>query len=56
MQSSQTSNEESDTSLIALPAKLSRITSTRRVEPWWPDRNFERQHIRPEQEARFEAA
>ncbi|QOG17594.1 virulence-associated E family protein [Bradyrhizobium sp. SEMIA] len=24
-------------------------------EPWWPDRNFERQHIRPEQEARFEA-
>jgi Virulence-associated protein E-like domain/Bifunctional DNA primase/polymerase, N-terminal/Primase C terminal 2 (PriCT-2) len=23
--------------------------------PWWPDRDFERQHIQPEQEARFEA-
>ncbi|MBR1149071.1 virulence-associated E family protein [Bradyrhizobium sp. JYMT SZCCT0428] len=22
---------------------------------WWPDRDFERQHIRPEQEARYEA-
>jgi predicted P-loop ATPase len=22
---------------------------------WWPDEAFERQHIRPEQEARFEA-
>ena len=24
-------------------------------EPWWPDRAFEQQHIRQEQEARFEA-
>jgi predicted P-loop ATPase len=24
-------------------------------EPWWPDRDFEQQHIKPEQEARFEA-
>jgi predicted P-loop ATPase len=22
--------------------------------PWWPDRSFERQHIMPEQEARFQ--
>jgi predicted P-loop ATPase len=27
----------------------------RQGEPWWPDGNFERQHIKPEQEARFEA-
>jgi predicted P-loop ATPase len=24
-------------------------------EPWWPDKDFERQHIAPEQEARYEA-
>lgn len=24
-------------------------------EPWWPDRDFEAAHIRPEQEARYEA-
>ncbi|WP_375762858.1 VapE domain-containing protein [Bradyrhizobium sp. Pha-3] len=24
-------------------------------ERWWPDRDFEREHIKPEQEARFEA-
>jgi predicted P-loop ATPase len=24
-------------------------------EPWWPDRTFEQQHIKPEQDARFEA-
>jgi predicted P-loop ATPase len=24
-------------------------------EPWWPDRKFEQQHIKPEQEQRFEA-
>ncbi|APG11479.1 virulence-associated E family protein [Bradyrhizobium japonicum] len=24
-------------------------------EPWWPDRDFEQRHIKPEQEARFEA-
>ncbi|MVT69847.1 virulence-associated E family protein [Bradyrhizobium pachyrhizi] len=24
-------------------------------EPWWPDRDFERQHIAPEQAARYEA-
>ena len=24
-------------------------------EPWWPDRTFEQQHIKQEQEARFEA-
>src|SRR4051794_23423287 len=24
-------------------------------EHWWPDENFEREHIQPEQEARFEA-
>jgi len=24
-------------------------------EPWWPDRNFEQEHVKPEQEARFEA-
>ena len=23
-------------------------------EPWWPDKDFERQHIMPEQEARYE--
>jgi predicted P-loop ATPase len=23
--------------------------------PWWPDKNFERDHITPEQEARYEA-
>ena len=27
----------------------------RHGEPWWPDRTFEQQHIKPEQEARFEA-
>lgn len=26
----------------------------RRGEKWWPDRNFERQHITPQQEARYE--
>jgi predicted P-loop ATPase len=26
----------------------------RRGSPWWPDKLFERQHIRPEQEARYE--
>ena len=27
----------------------------RRGQPWWPDKAFERQHIQPEQEARYEA-
>lgn len=27
----------------------------RHDEPWWPDRTFEQQYIKPEQEARFEA-
>jgi predicted P-loop ATPase len=27
----------------------------RRGEPWWPDKAFERTHIQPEQEARYEA-
>jgi predicted P-loop ATPase len=27
----------------------------RQGEPWWPDRTFEQQHIKQEQEARFEA-
>jgi predicted P-loop ATPase len=26
----------------------------RRGEPWWPDKSFEREHIQPEQEARYE--
>jgi len=31
------------------------VTAFRDGEAWWPDRNFERQHIMPEQEARYEA-
>jgi predicted P-loop ATPase len=27
----------------------------RKGEPWWPDKEFEREHIVPEQEARYEA-
>jgi predicted P-loop ATPase len=27
----------------------------RHNEQWWPDKNFEREHMQPEQEARYEA-
>lgn len=31
------------------------VVAYRRGDPWWPDRTFERDHIAPQQEARFEA-
>lgn len=31
------------------------VTAYRQREIWWPDKEFERDHISPEQEARFEA-
>jgi predicted P-loop ATPase len=31
------------------------VTAYRLNERWWPDQNFEREHIKPEQEARYEA-
>jgi predicted P-loop ATPase len=31
------------------------VVRFRQGEPWWPDRNFERKCMRPEQEARYEA-
>jgi predicted P-loop ATPase len=31
------------------------VVAYRSGEKWWPDAEFERQHIKPEQEARYEA-
>jgi predicted P-loop ATPase len=31
------------------------VAAYRRGERWWPDRDFEREHIAPEQESRYEA-
>jgi predicted P-loop ATPase len=31
------------------------VASYRKGAPWWPDKDFERQHIAPEQAARYEA-
>jgi predicted P-loop ATPase len=31
------------------------VAAYRRDEKWWPDGNFEHEHIRPQQEARYEA-
>jgi predicted P-loop ATPase len=30
------------------------VTLYRQKKPWWPDRAFERKHIKPQQDARFE--
>ena len=31
------------------------VVQYRKGVPWWPDKDFERRHIAPEQEARFES-